>query len=74
MKDGFYCSGGFQFEDCPRWDAPLLSGCFNCKIYRRKHETPEQFKERTGREYPKGGAVYLFKKIAGMEVALWGGV
>ncbi|GHV91624.1 hypothetical protein AGMMS50268_21270 [Spirochaetia bacterium] len=58
MKEGWYCAHILckYFKDCnePRFLEPNCR-CLNA---RRKHETPEQFKERTGREYPDGGAVY----------------
>ncbi|GHT66454.1 hypothetical protein FACS1894110_10190 [Spirochaetia bacterium] len=66
MKDGFYCAaegavcGGGNINEIVSQKTPGF--CERCPCMRRKYETPEQFKERAGREYPDDWAVYVVCK------------
>ncbi|GHT74761.1 hypothetical protein FACS1894124_5120 [Spirochaetia bacterium] len=55
MKDGWYCLT--NQDPC----VGVSLSCTGCSCYRRKHETPEQFKDRTGRVWPDDGAVYYIE-------------
>ena len=52
IDNNFYCSRGGQMCDKCSLD--------DCHSYKRKHPTPEQFKEEYGVEYPDDAAVYYF--------------
>jgi len=52
----FYCSTA-GMADCPE-----KGNCTGCPDCRRKHPTPEQFKEEYGEEYPDDGAVYSLQQ------------
>jgi hypothetical protein len=43
------------------WECPICVGS-NCIIQIPKYETPEQYKERTGEEYPDDRMVWQFLK------------
>jgi hypothetical protein len=51
-----YCAAGHWIYDCKI--GTLV--CNKCSCYRRKWETPEQFKERTGERWSLQNAVYVW--------------
>jgi hypothetical protein len=63
-----YCAAGFYSGDCFRYgkDSIDATGCIctleKCVAYRRKWETPEQYKERTGDDWPEDAAIYYLQK------------
>jgi len=40
------------------------NGRKKCEHLRRRHPTPEQFKEEYGKDYPEDGAVYCYTRLA----------
>jgi len=83
INKDFYCSGGYATEAYTplskltgraNWCYLKNKGfdevdCSICGCYRRKHPTPEQFKEDYGWDYPKDGAAYalMIHGMAGIE-------
>jgi hypothetical protein len=61
MKENYYCNCDFYaFNGEEYYCTYYGSECkqHHCIHYRRKYETPAQFKQRTGKDYPDNMAVY----------------